>query len=299
MQISQFIASLLPTMASQTLVDDCRNLIGELDKTTIPAYTESLRLFKSWKFKSDTIKDYEKQYRQLTTHSGNMIVAIHDSLERILIIQKLIQDKIHDNFSHDIVAEGMTVVQANLIKATEMNTFISTFAMSFLNFVYAHEAVAIRDEATSNDFPLTPMAIKYIEQNFVKFCYALSVMAKTRNEFDKLVAEMPDVVIGASGAELIEGTYDQNKLNPLSSGLIDIIGGFRNPIYHISIAIAEWQARRFKRNQETLRVLKMRMLELETLSNKESNPVLSKDIATTQDRINQLEYEMRDLEGTL
>jgi hypothetical protein len=125
------------------------------------------------------------------------------------------------------------------------------------------------------------------------------MLAKSKQEVEKIIDTIPDIVINISNADAVSSTIDAGKLSPFSShGLIQGNSQtiFNNPIYHIGLMVAEWQANRYKLSKETKKVLELRLLNLQMIQQKNPDAKLEKEIEYIQSRIQGLDFKIKKME---
>jgi ABC-type phosphate transport system auxiliary subunit len=69
-----------------------------------------------------------------------------------------------------------------------------------------------------------------------------------------------------------------------------------NPVYHVGMLVAEWQAARYKAAQEELRTLQLRKLNLEKKLEGKSDAKIEQQISYMQKRVDDLEYKIVKME---
>ena len=69
-----------------------------------------------------------------------------------------------------------------------------------------------------------------------------------------------------------------------------------NPIYHIGMRIAEWQAKRYKSAKEELSLLQLRKLNLERVSAGKPDAKIQSEIKYLEARIQGLNFDIDEME---
>lgn len=307
MNLIAYLKSLLPSFKKDRILEDSRIVKTELETVSIASYKEAEKVFIGWNFKSKQMQDYIKIFnRNFKPSSGfgaknNIVTSIRKALEKLLETHSVVEDKLQSSLEDVVMAEGVTCLKANLLQTLEGISFISKYAYKFLNYIYIVET-ANQPEQNEVEYiknNLSPADIAYIEESFTYFAILLSTLSKSKVEIEKIIETIPDIVISSTNAEAIQSTIDQDKLSPLSiHGLVrnNATTVFNNPIYHIGLMVAEWQANRYKLSKETKKVLELRLLNLQMISQKNPDAKLEKEIEYIQSRIQGLDYKIKKME---
>lgn len=303
MNIVQYIKSLLPKFGKDRVFEDSRIIKTEIETVSLPSYKEAEKVFTGWVFKSIEMKEYITVFnRNIKGASGfgskdNIITTIRKGLEKLLETQEVTEERLQSTLEDDIVTDGITCLKANLIRVVEGISFVSKYSTTFLNFVYVAETSTVSDSGSYIKDNFSPAEIEYIEKNFTEFCLVFAALTKSKQEMTKVFDQIPDVTIGAGSGDAVVSTLGNNKLDPLA------MHGFsttsKNPIYHIGLMVAEWQANNYKRSKETKKVLELRLLNLQLMEQKNPDAKLEKEIAYIQSRIQGLDHKIQQMEASV
>lgn len=299
MNLTQFVKSLLPRFSKNRVLEDARLTRTEMQTVSIPSYLEAEKLFKNWKFNSPKMKEFEKVFkRNVDTVGGdNIVVSIRKGLQNVLKNHELSETRLEAYLESDVIADGISCVKANLLRVIEASSFISKFSTRFLNYVYILETAELSVDPTYVKMSLTPAEIQIIEKSFIQFCVTLNALDRTEQNFVKALALVPDVTLGFANIEAIVATMGEDKIDPLQ--LQGISSTSANPIYHIGLMVAEWQANRYKTAVETKKVLELRLLNLQLAKEKKPDANLEKEIEYIQKRIKSLDERIQKQEEAM
>jgi hypothetical protein len=298
---TSYLSSLLPFFKKDTVLEDLRITKDELE-AVIKSYQEAETVFKAGRFKNEKTTRLAKDYQLGITNklgSRNFINDITKRLENVydnVLTVELLLDK---TLEKDIIKDGLTAKKASLIQAANYSSFISRFSYDVLNYVYVLETEQTEKLLKSKDVEgtseLPPAKINYIISNISSFGRLLDVLGLPNKEFVKVIDDLPDVVVNEKTIVSLDGVYGESNLTPFSSQLAK---GFMEmgPIYHFRIAIAEWQARRYKANQDKKQLLELRKLNLEMENDKNPSPKVQAEIEYLATRIGNVEYSMKQME---
>lgn len=298
MQILEFIKSLLPSFTKDRLVEDARVTKEELKLAVLPAYEAALPLTTTKKFKSKELQDFNEQFsRHATLASGdNVIGSIAKGLTKVIEFQEAVEVLIDKKFDKDVLVSAVSAYRANLIQAQSTVSFVSRFAMDFLNYAYILETEALGSDASYAKNSLSGGDIEIINERFVEFAKAFQLVAKRGKDVTKDLDKVPEVIVGVS-PEAVAAVFDKPKLDPLGFGTLRGFTG--SPIYSIRMVVAEWQVNRYKRMENTKRVLEMRLLNLQGIQDKNPNARVQQQIDYIQSRVDRYADQMRKQEESL
>lgn len=301
MNLKDFMMSLLPSFAKESVLDDCQITATEIKDYTKLAYQQAVPLYHNWKFKSaDVLADFETFDRMVKGKNGdNPIETIFKGFDNVLHNLQDCAVLIDKTYSQEIAGGGFTYQKANLLQFVEACAFVSKYARKFLMLVNIRETVemANSDEQSSEQIKVTdslaPAEIEWLRMNLVSFCTLFNVTTGEPNNVRKAIAEIPDVVITAENAETLAATIGDKKIDPFEMKLIPV---WLNPIYHVRIRIAEWQTTRYKAAKEELQLLQLQKLAMQKQSEGKPDAHLQKQIKYMEGRIQGLNYKIAEME---
>jgi len=301
MKIFDFVKALLPRIEKSKILEDLRVTIAELDNIAIVNYKHATEHFKINKISSEANKGLSNVfYRNLDSQGGpkqsSFIADINRRLPFIKDNTDYILEQIEAIMERDVINEGLTAKKAILIRAAESLSFISRYSIDLLNYVYVHEAKDLGVEV-EEALDLSPAAIKYIESNISKFANLLSNYGIPNPDLTKIIIAIPDVVVSTKTRNSVSGLYKEKDLDPFSS---NYVAGFTgSPIYHIRLVVAEWQANRYKANQDKKKMLELRLLHLKILLDKKSDAKIEQEIIYIQGRVDKINRYLMEVESSL
>lgn len=301
MKILAYLTSLLTNIKKPTLQEDLRTTKGELLNVAIPSYRAASEHFKVAKFASKEAETISKAiYGSIRNLKGPKQSSIVGDIERRLgfvnDVTEYLEDQVEKLMERDSIREGLSAKKAVLIRAGEAVSFISRYSVDLLSYLYAAEAIDA-DKGSEESVELTADQIDFVQKNAVRFACALSNYGVPLEDFKKLYVPIPDVFVSQNSASGLQASFDEHEVDPFFG---DMMSGFvGNPIYHIRLIAANWQAARYTAAKEKKASLELRLLHLQMLKEKKNTPQLERDIGITQDRINKLERDMRRQEESV
>lgn len=292
MNIIETIRSFIPYFKKDTLLEDL-DITLQLIPECIIAYKKAEDDFPN-KFKNNIVSglstDYFRDIRtKIKGSKNNLISDILLRLENTQVNLKSIEKLATELLENDIIKEGLTAKKANYIQVASYGSFIAEFSLDLLNYIYILETY----NKSSNNIPgdLPKGKKEYIHLNIYEFGRILNILGKENKDFIQDIDKIPEIVINETTEKTVLSVYGNDKLNLFGNS---IRSGFEgNPIYHVRLMIAEYQANKFKRNKDLLQQLQLRKLDLESQSRNEISPSVQKQIELISDRIEILEAKIR------
>lgn len=294
MKTQSYLASLLPSFAKDQVLEDIRLTRTELEDITLPAYEHALPLLKSHDYKSKALDADMAQFkRTVTSSSGGFVAVVNKALKTALENLDEVEAMVTKTYSEEIAGAGVTYLKANLLQLVEIIGFVSKYARKYLVYIYVCETAEFEDGDTVVSESITKAEQEWLRANFLSFCTALNVVSTPRASFKKSIDDIPDIVVTNDNAQSLGATVGEHKIDPFQMRLIPV---WLNPIYHIGMFVAEWQANRYKAAQEELKLLQLRKLNLERVSDGKPDARVQKEIKYMESRVQSLNYKIAKME---
>jgi hypothetical protein len=301
MDILGFIKTLVPHISKNDVLEDIRITKQELEVTTIPIAKQAAEHFKIAKIKSQNAKDliniffrnYDLKKQSATV---NFASEIHDRLSIVLKNLIFVEKQFEQTTNPDIIAEGITIKKAVMLRSIDQINFISRFTLDFITVVYQDETQELQEQ--SEETIGVSKAIKdRVDRQIALYGSLLSIYGDEKFDFEKRFDSIPDVILTERTQEAVTSTYGESKLDPI--GAPSLAGFIGNPIYHVRLLVAEWQANRYKAMKDKKKMLEMRLLYLQLAQENKSDAKLEQEIAYIQSRIDKIEYSMAKIEKSV
>lgn len=294
MRILDFIRSMLPRLRKDQILEDLRITEGELKNSVTPAYDDAEKFFKTAKLKSKDSAEmsttFYRNYKASRVNKQNMVLEIGSRIKNVVANLKFVSEQNEDLLERDVFKDGLTAKKAILVRSAEQLSFVSRYAIDLLNLVYLNET----KEMGGAVHDLVPIQKSKLTGNVGNFAAILSIFGEEPEKFQKQFDTMPDVVINEKTFSSLAAVYTDDNLDPLH---IPLVSGFEsNPIYHLRLLVAEWQADRYKVYKDKKRMLELRLLNLKMLDEKNPDPKVEQEIEYIQNRIEGLEFKMKKME---
>lgn len=294
MKLDRYISSLLPSFSKTRMMEDLNIMREELKTTTIPPYKSVVAAYGKRKFASVDIQAFEKQFENSvnTKFRGNFLSIILQTLERMDDNMETMEKLVNAYYADDVMRDAMTFLKVNLIQYMETMSFTMRYSRRLLVWIVSAEITAVDKE--SNEAPaMSPAELEWLNAHRQNFFAGLTIMSGEKAELEKRFKEVPDIVATKENIPMIEKTVGVLKTDPFNFGLIPV---FLNPIYHVRMAIAEWQVNRYKAAQEEKKMLEFKLMHLKDLDAGKKNPKLQEQIEYTEQRLAKLNYKLAQQE---
>lgn len=301
MKIVDFVKGLLPALEKNQVLEDLRVTMAELENILQPNFKTASDFFKSSKHSSNQVKYISETFYKNLDSGGiakqpNFIGEVAVRTKNLQDNARYIYEQIEKIMERDIIHDGLTAKKALLIRAASGMSFISNFSIDLLNYVYVFESINANAEV-EDSIKLSPAEIKKVEARIHLFARMISDYGMDNKKFTKIITEVPEVIVNSKTSMSVASLYPERSVDPLSASYIS---GFKaNPIYHIRLSIAEWQASRYKVNKDKKKMLELRLLHLKLLNEKKNSAKVEAEIEYIQARIAKIERYLRDVEESL
>jgi len=297
MKLYQFIRSLMPRIERQHLLEDIEITKNELTTGVIPAFQSAQLYFKAGGIRSDAVKALESVfYRNYNARGSkrkeNFIAEIAECLPAVRENLEYIDSQIEEIFSRDIIKDGLSIRKASLLRAVDHISYISRYAIDLINLIYVHEAqhrnVDITESYGGND-----KIRELTQKNLFIFAKMLVIYGQKAKDFQEQFFKLPEAVLNEQTFQQVAALYKDNG-DPIPQDAVSEFEG--NPIYHIRLNIAEWQAERYRGFKDKKKMLELRLMHLKMLQQDKSDPNLEKEIEYIQNRVEGIDFKLRKME---
>jgi hypothetical protein len=299
--IIDYLKSLIPHVETSKILEDLRMTEEELQETVLPAFSQAKDFFSSQKFASGSNQSLDRELSGQLKNTGmgkspTFLDAYYAGLVRMTNNIKALTKLVNQEMGRDVVTEGASSKKIVLMRAAERISYVSRKSLDLLNLIYVNEAIEVGADA--REVSMSKAEVAKAEESVPNLGRLLNMYGVDTHAFEKLVNEMPDLVLSSAGTEDLEATYNDQELDPFDAPLAK--GFVGNPIYHVRMAIAEWQVQRYKAAQEKKKVLELRLLHLRVAAERGgTNPSIERQIAYTQGRVATLDRYLTSTEQEL
>lgn len=293
MNILEFSRSLLPDFTRARILEDIEVTRRELNEATLPPYRTAEDLFGKKKLLSTYSQTFESVFDRdvKINHKGNFIVGIYETLENMVENIDMVERLVHKRFASDVIKDAMTIFKLNLLQYVEMMSFAVKYARRLLIVVLTAEVNAANKENEMDG--ILDSEIQYLAAGRDSFNRGIRVMSDKKKTVEDRFDSIPEIGASDDAIQMANATAEPLDLDPFAFGLIPL--GL-NPIYHVRLAISEWQAKRYRTAEEESRMLEFRLLQLQEIAKGNKDAALQQQIEYNQNRLNKLRYSLKEME---
>lgn len=300
MGILDFVKKLLPRFERSTVSEDLRATEKELTKMVMPSYEAAANVFRNFKLESEEVKQLQTVFTAniKASYGGNknFVIDINSRLKNLHENARNVSELLDNTIAEDVIAAGITAPAAFVIRSASNISFLSRYMLSLLNYVYTCEAT-VRDAEVEPGLEISKAEMKYVETKFHTFVKLFARYSMEPEEFNKLYAAIPDIVISERRARMTLALLDKKETDPLGdTGYAGFVG---SPIYSVRLAYAQWQNNRYESAKAKKQQLELRLLYLENQLKNRKDPSLTNEISYLQDRIEKLDYQLAETDKEL
>ena len=292
--LGKYVSSLLPSFEKSQIEEDVRILKEDLVENTVPSYKAAAEFFSDEGYTAKDVKDLDALVKRRVNVEralqGHMVSLIHNVLRRMVENLSIVEAKVDSGFGRDVTSDGMTYARANVLRFIEVMSFTTKYARKLLFWIY-HKEQASKGKDLEN--PLTPAEEKWLVDNQNSFFRSLEVVGKKGSDLEVALKNIPDMVVVPKESDVADRVVGRSKLDPLSMGFLPVK---INPIYHVRMAITDFQIHRYKVAKEEKRALEYRLLALKESQQGRADANLEKQIQYTENRIKKLNYRLAKIE---
>lgn len=293
MKALKYVSGLLPQFGKDRLQEDIRVLKAELFTVTIPSYKQAVPVMAVTQ--SPKVAQMQGTFRTVkgADKSKPLVAAILQKLEELKPVVDYIERIVEDDFEVDVIVAGITLQKATILRMLELTTFISTFSLRLLNYIYILESEARGTPGyTANN--TNPREMKLLESHIFDFSLALHALARPEAQIDRTLKSVPDLLVNERGQAALAAVTTDDPLQ-----IFQVQGFTYNPIYHIGLMVATWSGERYKRSKDLKSVLELRLLRLKRAKEDSQDPGLDREIEVVQSRIDRLTDSLNKVEESV
>lgn len=294
MKMSDYLQSLLPSFTKQRIIEDIEAARGELEDNTLEPLKQIKSAYGNYKWKSLWVKSFNDAFDKNVDirYSGNCLNGMFAIMENVHENLDNIESLVEREFANEITSSIMTVLRANLLQYVEAMTFAVTYTRRALLAMLSIEIAEVNNSQDEGSFP-TKAEFDYLNNMQESYFGVMSILSKDKKEIEEAFSEMPNVSVTPDSFDQTRASVGYAAVDPLKFELIPIV---LNPIFHIRIAIADWQVSRFKAAEQEARMLEFRLMQLRLSVQGKKDAKLEQQIEYNQNRLNTLRYELAEME---
>lgn len=291
MKIDKYLSSILPSFTRGRLLDDLGTLREELKLNTLPPIQAMAKAFGKRKFENEWVRAFDEGFKKESNirYNGNFIVGVEETLTHVQENMDVIERLIGKYYADDVVREAMTVMRVNLMQYLETISFCIQYSRRLMVAAISMEVATVNTEPST----VTEGELGWLNVRRDNYFSAIRILSDKKQELEAKFEALPDMALNADSYHTSKAVVGEERVDPFNFGLIPIK---LNPIYHIRMAIADWQVSRFKAAQEEKRMLEFKLLQMKLAADGKKDARLQEQIDYTQGRLEKLNYKLAQME---
>lgn len=294
MQFTKYLGSLLPSFSRDQLMEDLDTVADELRSHVIPPYTTAAKEFGSNKFYSADAQASDEIFTKRLDYKykGNSISGILQSLQNGDDLIKLLQTMIDTEFALDVTQAGLNTLRVNIMQLVEILGFTTRYARRHLNYLLVcesghHTGKSVKDSFSAGE-------LDWLKAGRDAFINGLNILAMPSKEVEIKFKSIPNVLVNPESIETTQALLGKDKTDPFQMRFIPLI---LNPIYHVRIRVAEYQAAKYREAKEERGILELRIMLLKEQRNGKDNAKIEKQIDYNEGRLQKMVFKVEQLGG--
>lgn len=248
MNPAAYLKSLLPTFSKDKVAQDLVITREEFENHVKPNYVSFKERFKNTPLQSEQMIEFQQRYVNVVKAKPgtNWVVSMWDEcLSRIPNRIDLLERTMSDNMTGQLTTSAMTARELNLTQAAEILSFMTRYARRFLTLVVESEIKHLNVSRSGVGDNLKQAEKQWILNNFTPFLHGLNFLYIKKESVQQMYDDIPDVLVNTQNINEVTA-ISGDKVDPFGFGIIPVK---LNPVYHIGMRIAEYQAARYHEAQ--------------------------------------------------
>lgn len=294
MKFSNYLASLLPSFSRDQLLEDLDTVSDELRSHVLPPYRTAAKEFGSDKFYSESAQAADELFNKRLDfkYKGNHLSGILVALENADSQIKVLQTMIDEEFALDITQAGLNTLRVNIMQLVEILGFSVRYARRHLNYIMVcesghHSGKDIKDSFSTGE-------LDWLRGGRDAFLTGMNILSLPTKEIEIKFKEIPNVLVTEESIENTQALLGKDKTDPFKMRFIPLV---LNPIYHVRIRVAEYQAAKYREAKEERGILELRIMLLKEQRGGRDNVKIEKQIEYNEGRLQKLVYKVDKLGG--
>lgn len=291
MNILDYVRRLSPTYERKEVMGVLRQLREELRDHTLPIAKDAQEAFVDHTFKSAYARELTQAMRKRVMFQGSPLDILVISLERLDSNIEVLEKEVKKKFSFQFSTTNITYDRVALLRYIESALFYTKYFRKLLLRLVAEEAITLGSAAPIRWAKAERM---WLDGNLKAFVELYPAMAKDSRDLSQTLAKTSGAEIDESTVETAQKTLG-SSLDPMQ--LQRFSATSNNPVFFVGKMIAELQVKQYQAAKEESQALQLRLQEMRELQDGGStSPKLQKLIHYTENRIEQLDYRIHQIE---
>lgn len=294
MSISRYVRTLLPSFGKADLEKRIANLRRELNEDTLPPLSAANDVLKDHAFKDRFLLRVDNTATRVLNkrYRGNYINKLHAVIEKANDNLSLLERTLAKHKSRDIVIAGITYSQLHFFQLLDAITFVSKYTRTLLIYTLAVETDMLRQNRNVN-YRMSKAEISMLKEKMEPYFSALKAIDHTEKDLEGLLKQVPEIEIDPENIDVDVAAVGASNLDPF--GLV-VQGIILNPVYHVRIAISDWEDHRRQAAKEERVTLQYQILDMKAALEQKEDANLRRALEYQEKRLAELNYKIAKME---
>jgi len=295
MDLMGFLSKLTNVVSRDEVTSELVAMEKEIQEYLIPEYTKAAKFFDG-KFKAKLTKELNTKFQRNSKNKDFMLDMVSSRLPTLLTNVQTLLKLTPRLVGKTLLKNGLTTKSATVVRSIEQLNFVTLYALEVLSYCYVRE-MEVNGSDNHDIVKLLPAKVEMIEINITNFALLLDHYTSPKFNIEQQLAGMVDVVASQDNYEALLATYSISKIDPTPNIPIQGFDGWI--FYELGKHWVEWEAKRYKLNVDKHRKLELQLAYLKNLQSQSNNPSLEKEITYLENRIDKLEYSIRQADESV
>lgn len=298
MNIFEYVSKFAKNIGKSQILVEINVTRDELNNTTLNILNNSLEWVRRDDSKlisaayrrdrDDLIKDFGRTGYLRSSNPFEMVFkSLTNALELLTFVEGYFTKNLHD----DVTAASITLSKANALQLLDLIGFATRYTRSWIEIILSAES---NHHSQVMGLPqITQQQIKFLSDNRDAFGRAIAILATPVKQVEKMMDQIPEIVIAEANPKAIQATQGNDRVDPLRMGLVQ---SKWDPIYLMGMVVSDFQVQRYKVAKEEQEMLELRILRLKRQLDNKDDPKLSDILDKRQGQLDKVRGKLKRME---
>ena len=292
MMFADLVKTLPKLLSRETVVDRALKVADALKNQAIPAYESAVGMYHSQDLTSEFAKSLEKDWKSRNKVKGQGYMGeILTCLEAGAKLMEVIARRAEKIFQVQETSMGLDFAKTLVLNLVLAGDLVKDYSIDLLNALIYEECSVDGKEIAGKPTPAEYDTLKARYLDFVICCRALLT---NDAELEKMLnSQQMRTQVSSLTETNMTAIHGLSTIDPIGLSGISVKW---NPLYHVSMAIANWQLNRHKAKQEKILLINARLRYLEGVRTNKPSPRVEAEIVRLKKNVDKLEFDIREEE---
>ena len=192
-----------------------------------------------------------------------------------------------ESFSEVETNLGISYTKVNVLRLIEAADFFGAYSGQFLNQLLIEET---KNAEEGQQVPqMKAPELEYLDKHFVDFLQVCKILERDAKRIKERLAELPQATVTDLTEKTFPATMSLVQLDPFG---VRGMSASISPLFHVGMALANYQAASYKAKKENLELLQLRVYNLQRLYEGKNDLAIQREIVLLQDRVSGLQSDI-------